>query len=257
MSDGPHGVRRVPDVNAMGAKSLPATCFPTASALAATWDVALLHEIGQALADEAIALEVDVLLGPGANMKRSPLCGRNFEYFSEDPYLAGELAAALIDGIQSKGVGTSLKHFAANNQETRRFTIDAAVDERDAARDLPARLRDGRQARPTVDSHVCLQPAQRRSTARSITKLLMEILKDEWGFEGLVVSDWGAVHDRVKALSGGLDLEMPGPKPRRVQESSTLCRTVSWTKRCWTKRSAASCGSLHWPRQHRREASST
>jgi beta-glucosidase len=104
MTDGPHGVRRVPDVNLLGAPSLPATCFPTASALAASWDTDLLHELGQALAEEAIALEVDLLLGPGVNMKRSPLCGRNFEYFAEDPYLAGELAVALINGIQSKGV---------------------------------------------------------------------------------------------------------------------------------------------------------
>ena len=130
VSDGPHGVRRVPDVNAIAVKSLPATCFPTASCLASTWDVDLIGKMGQALAEECIALNVDVLLGPGANMKRSPLGGRNFEYFSEDPYLAGEMAASIINGIQSKGVGTSLKHYAANNQEFQRFSISAEVDER-------------------------------------------------------------------------------------------------------------------------------
>ncbi|MCA9987903.1 MAG: glycoside hydrolase family 3 protein, partial [Anaerolineales bacterium] len=130
VSDGPHGVRRVPDVTQMGMESLPATCFPTASCLASTWDVDLIRALGEALAEECIALNVDVLLGPGANMKRSPLGGRNFEYFSEDPYLAGELAANYINGIQSKGVGTSLKHYAANNQEFQRFSISAEVDER-------------------------------------------------------------------------------------------------------------------------------
>ena len=130
VSDGPHGVRRVADVNALAIESLPATCFPTASCLASTWDVELIHSMGEALAEECIALNVDVLLGPGANMKRSPLGGRNFEYFSEDPYLAGEMAASMIHGIQSRGVGTSLKHYAANNQEFQRFSISAEVDER-------------------------------------------------------------------------------------------------------------------------------
>ena len=130
VSDGPHGVRRVSDLTAMTSQSLPATCFPTASSLACTWDVPLLREMGQALGEECVALNVDVLLGPGVNMKRSPLGGRNFEYFSEDPYLAGELAAGLVDGIQSQGVGTSLKHFAANNQEYQRFIINASIDER-------------------------------------------------------------------------------------------------------------------------------
>src|SRR5574339_1030668 len=149
MSDGPHGVRRVPDVNAIAIESLPATCFPTASCLASTWDVDLLREMGVALAEEAIALNVDVLLGPGNNMKRSPLGGRNFEYFSEDPYLAGEMAVSLINGIQSRGVGTSLKHFAANNQEFQRFSISAEVDERTLREIyLPAFEKAVKKARP-------------------------------------------------------------------------------------------------------------
>ena len=149
VSDGPHGVRRVADVHAMANESLPATCFPTASCLASTWDVDLIRKMGEALAEECIALNVDVLLGPGANMKRSPLGGRNFEYFSEDPYLAGEMAASLINGVQSKGVGTSLKHFAANNQEFQRFTISAEVDERTLREIyLPAFEKAVKQAKP-------------------------------------------------------------------------------------------------------------
>lgn len=216
MSDGPHGVRRVEDVHDIGAKSLPATCFPTASSLASTWDVDLLREMGNALAEECIALNVDVLLGPGNNMKRSPLCGRNFEYFSEDPYLAGELAASLINGIQSKGVGTSLKHYAANNQEFQRFTISAEVDERTLREIyLPAFEKAVKQAKPwTV---MCSYNKVNGTYASAHHHLLTEILKDEWGFEGLVVSDWGAVRDRVAALKGGLDLEMPGPQDRRVK----------------------------------------
>lgn len=217
VSDGPHGVRRQPDIHQMGAESLPATCFPTASALAATWDGGLIHELGAALAEECIAQHVDVVLGPGANMKRSPLNGRNFEYFSEDPYLAGELAAAYINGVQSKGVGTSLKHFAANNQEFQRFTINAEIDERTLREIyLPAFEKAVRQARPwTV---MCAYNKVNGAFASEHDYLLNRILKGEWGFEGLVVSDWGAVRDRVAALKGGLDWEMPGPQARRVQE---------------------------------------
>src|SRR5690349_6259130 len=216
VSDGPHGVRRVPDVHSMGMKSLPATCFPTASCTASTWDVDLLKQMGNALAEECIALNVDVLLGPGVNMKRSPLGGRNFEYFSEDPYLAGEMAASLINGIQSKGVGTSLKHYAANNQEFQRFSISAEVDERTLREIyLPAFEKAVKQAQPwTV---MCSYNKVNGTFASEHYHLLTEILKKEWGFEGLVVSDWGAVRDRVAALKGGLDLEMPGPQERRVQ----------------------------------------
>ncbi|MBI5296796.1 MAG: glycoside hydrolase family 3 C-terminal domain-containing protein [Chloroflexi bacterium] len=216
VSDGPHGVRRVPDVHSISQKSLPATCFPTASCLASTWDVDLLREMGNALAEECIALNVDVLLGPGANMKRSPLGGRNFEYFSEDPFLAGELAANFINGIQGRGVGTSLKHYAANNQEFQRFSISAEVDER-VLREiyLPAFEKAVKQAQPwTV---MCSYNKVNGTFASEHYHLLTEILKNEWGFEGLVVSDWGAVRDRVAALKGGLDWEMPGPQERRVK----------------------------------------
>ncbi|HAJ38870.1 MAG TPA: glycosyl hydrolase [Chloroflexi bacterium] len=216
VSDGPHGVRRVEDVNTLGAQSIPATCFPTAALLAATWNADLVYRMGQALASEANAIGVGVLLGPGVNMKRTPLCGRNFEYFSEDPYLAGELAASLIEGIQSGGVGASLKHFAANNQEHQRFSIDAVVDERTLREIyLPAFERAVKRAKPwTV---MCAYNKLNGEYCSEHYTLLTEILKQEWGFEGFVVSDWGAVHDRVKALRAGLDLEMPGPKPRRTQ----------------------------------------
>lgn len=215
-SDGPHGVRRQPDVHAVGEKSLPATCFPTYSCMASTWNVELMEEVGKALAEECIALNVDFLLGPGVNIKRSPLCGRNFEYFSEDPYLAGEMAVAMINGVQSKGVGTSIKHFAVNNQEFERFTISAEVDERTLREIyLPAFEKAVKQAKPwTV---MCSYNKINGTFASEHYGLLTEILKKEWGFEGLVVSDWGAVRDRVKALKGGLDLEMPGPKDYRVQ----------------------------------------
>lgn len=217
VSDGPHGVRRVADPDSLVSESLPATCFPTASAQASTWNVELVREIGEALGEESVALGVDVILGPGNNMKRTPLCGRNFEYYSEDPLLGGEMAAALIEGIQSKGVGTSLKHYAVNNQEYQRFIIDAQVDER-ALREiyLAGFERAVKQAQPwTV---MCAYNRVNGDYASEHTRLLTEILKDEWGFEGVVVSDWGAVHDRATSLAAGLDLEMPGPKPERVQQ---------------------------------------
>ncbi len=216
MTDGPHGVRLSPDMNSIGKTSLPATCFPTASCLASTWDRALIRQVGEALGEEARALGVGVLLGPGINMKRDPRCGRNFEYYSEDPFLAGELAASFIQGVQSQGVGTSLKHYAVNNQETERFRIDVDVDERTLREIyLPAFETAVKAGRPwTV---MCAYNKVNGAYCSEHRRLLTEILKQEWGFEGLVVSDWGAVHDRVKALQAGLDLEMPGPQPRRTQ----------------------------------------
>ncbi|MEZ4591997.1 MAG: glycoside hydrolase family 3 C-terminal domain-containing protein [Chloroflexota bacterium] len=214
MSDGPHGIRRVPDGH-LSSNSLPATCFPTASSLAATWDVDLLNTLGQALAEEAIALNTNLILGPGVNMKRSPLCGRNFEYFSEDPHLAGELAASLIDGIQSKGVGTALKHFAANNQEFERFSINAEVDER-TLREIYLAAFETAVTKAKPWGVMCAYNKINGTYASEHHQLLTQILKEEWGFAGFVVSDWGAVHDRVASLRAGLDLEMPGPKQARV-----------------------------------------
>ncbi len=216
INDGPHGVRRATDLHAFTLQTLPATCFPTASALASTWDVDLIHAMGQALGEECVALNVDVLLGPGINMKRTPLGGRNFEYFSEDPVLAGEMAASLINGIQSQGIGTSLKHFAVNNQEFERFSISAEVDERTLHEIyLTAFEIAVRKAQPW--SVMCAYNKINGIFCSENHQLLTDILKTEWGFEGFVVSDWGAVHDRVAALKAGLDLEMPGPRHRHVQ----------------------------------------
>ncbi len=224
VSDGPHGVRRVADVDSMGNQGLPATCFPTASCLAATWDTALIDRLGKALAEECIALNVDVLLGPGANMKRTPLGGRNFEYFSEDPYLAGEMAASFINGVQSKGVGTSLKHFAANNQETERMSISAEIDERTLREIYLAAFETAvKKAQPwTV---MCAYNKLNGTYCSEHHQLLVDLLKKEWGFEGFVVSDWGAVHERVASLQGGLDLEMPGPRQSRVQSVIAAVQT--------------------------------
>lgn len=216
VADGPHGVRKVADADSMAIGALPATCFPTASATASAWNPDLIREMGAAIAEEAIALGVDVVLGPGVNMKRTPVCGRNFEYFSEDPYLAGECAVAFVEGVQSRGVGTSLKHFAVNNLETRRMTVNAIVDER-ALREiyLPAFEAAVTRARPwTV---MCSYNRINGVHGSQNHRLLTEILKGEWGFDGFVVSDWGAVHDRVVSLAAGLDLEMPGPRDRRVR----------------------------------------
>ncbi|WRP17544.1 glycoside hydrolase family 3 C-terminal domain-containing protein [Carboxydochorda subterranea] len=221
VSDGPHGLRRPIEQADMIGRSIPATCFPTASALACSWDRDLLREVGEALGVEARALGVHVLLAPGVNMKRTPLCGRNFEYYSEDPYLAGELASAYVEGVQSTGVGTCLKHFAANNQESERLSISAEIPER-VLREiyLAAFERVVTQARPW--SVMCSYNRINGTYASQHRHLLTEILRDEWGFEGAVISDWGAVDDRVAGIEAGLDLEMPGPSPcndRRIVEA--------------------------------------
>ncbi|MEN1976241.1 aryl-beta-d-glycosidase [Cellulomonas sp. P4] len=210
VTDGPHGLRKQAEsADHLGlGSSVPATCFPPATALASTWDVDLIGRVGRALGVETRANAVGVLLGPGVNIKRSPLCGRNFEYFSEDPVLAGDLAAALVEGIQSQGVGTSLKHFAANNQESDRMRVSADVDERTLREIyLPAFERVVTRTQPwTV---MCSYNRVNGTYASQDPWLLTDLLRGEWGFEGLVVSDWGAVVDRVAAVAAGLDLEMP------------------------------------------------
>jgi beta-glucosidase len=208
--DGPHGLRKQPDQadHAGLGGSNPATCFPTACSLASSWNTDLVRRVGEALGRETQAEEVAVLLGPGVNIKRSPLCGRNFEYFSEDPYLSGVLGTAFVQGVQSQGVGTSLKHYAANNQETDRVRVSADVDERTLREIyLPAFERIVTEAQPwTV---MCSYNRLNGTHVSQHPWLLTTVLRDEWGFEGVVVSDWGAVHDRVAAVRAGLDLEMP------------------------------------------------
>jgi len=210
MADGPHGLRK--EMKKEGGnlwKSFPATCFPTASLLACSFDRDLLREIGKAIAGEAFNHEVSLVLGPGVNIKRSPLCGRNFEYFSEDPCLAGELGAAWVEGAQSGGVGACVKHYAANNQENKRFISNSCIDER-ALQEiyLEAFRRVVEQAKPyaVMTSYNMLN----NEYVGESEYLITDKLRGEWGFPGIVISDWGAVNDRVTALKAGLDLEMPG-----------------------------------------------
>ena len=210
LTDGPHGLRKKnPDSNKSSlSDAVPATCFPTAATTVCSWDEDLLYRMGEAMGEECLQEKVSVILGPGVNIKRSPLCGRNFEYFSEDPYLAGKMAAALIKGIQSKGVGTSLKHFAVNSQEKRRMTIDSVVDER-ALREtyLTAFEIAVKEGKPWT-----VMNAYNRLCGIYCSDneyLQTKILRDEWGFDGIVVTDWGAANDRVQGIKAGNDLEMP------------------------------------------------
>lgn len=206
-SDGPHGLR-ADDYSREDHKTMPAVCFPTAVTTASSFDRKMLREMGEELGKECLAYGVDVLLGPGVNMKRSPLCGRNFEYFSEDPYLAGELGVEFVNGVQSQGVGTSLKHYLANSQETRRFTTSSEMDERTMREIyLPAFEAVVKRAQPWTIMASYNKINGTYATANKLT--LDEILRKEWGFEGLVVSDWGATHDRIGAIIAGTDLTMP------------------------------------------------
>ncbi len=211
LTDGPHGLRKQReggDHLGLG-DSVPATCFPPAVGLGCSWDVELIGRVGEAIGAEAAIERVAVVLGPGVNIKRSPLCGRNFEYFSEDPVVSGALGAAMVKGIQAKGVGASLKHFAANNQEHDRMRVSADVDPR-PLREIYLRgfQRVVEEAHPwTV---MCSYNRINGVHASADPWLLTTVLREEWGFDGVVVSDWGAVSDRVSALAAGLDLEMPG-----------------------------------------------
>ena len=211
VTDGPHGLRKQADENdQIGLQdSIPATCFPTASALAATWNRELVYQVGEALGEECLEEKVGVILGPGVNIKRSPLCGRNFEYFSEDPYLTGEMAKSHINGVQSKGVGTSLKHFAVNNQEYRRMVIDAVVDER-ALREIYLAGYEIAVKESQPWTVMCAYNKVNGTYCAEHETLMTGILKEEWGHEGLVITDWGAMNDRMEGLKAGVELEMPG-----------------------------------------------
>jgi beta-glucosidase len=211
VSDGPHGLRKQRDEGDHAGinDSIQAVCFPPACALACSFDRALLRELGEAIGEEAQAEEVSIVLGPAINIKRSPLCGRNFEYFSEDPYLTGQLAAAQIQGLQSKNIGASLKHFAVNNQEYHRMVVSSELDERTLREIyLTAFEIAVKQAQPwTV---MCSYNQINGVYASENVTLLNDILRNEWGFEGYVMSDWGAVNNRVAGLMAGMNLEMPG-----------------------------------------------
>ena len=211
MSDGPHGVRcQKGEGDMLGVnESQPATCFPTAVTSGASWDAELLEQEGKAIGEEGLSYGVDVVLGPGVNIKRNPLCGRNFEYFSEDPFIAGAMGTAWVRGAQSAGAGASLKHFAANNQEYKRFNGNSQVDER-TLRELylPAFETVVRKAQP--ETVMCSYPRINGVHASDNEWLLTDVLRKDWGFDGLVVTDWGALCDRVAAMRAGCDLSMPG-----------------------------------------------
>ncbi|MEI6385557.1 MAG: glycoside hydrolase family 3 C-terminal domain-containing protein [Spirochaetota bacterium] len=214
LTDGPHGVRKIADVaqNSDFVGSVPTTAFPTASLSACSFDPELLEEMGRALAEESLRHGVGMLLGPGANIKRSPLCGRNFEYFSEDPLLSSALAAGWIRGLQERGVGASLKHFAVNNQERRRMTVDALVEERALREIYLASFEDAiKEANPA--SVMCAYNLVNGIRCSENPMLMRRILRDEWGYEGLVVTDWGASNDRALGIAAGIDLEMPEGAP--------------------------------------------
>lgn len=239
VADGPHGLRvQLGDGDHVGiGGSLPATCFPTASAIASSWNPTLVCSVGEALAQEARACNLSVILGPGINMKRSPLCGRNFEYFSEDPFLTGELAVAMVNGIQYKGIGTSVKHFAANNQESDRLRVDARVDERTLREIyLPAFERVVTAAQPwTV---MCAYNKVNGLSASENPWLLTTVLRQEWGFDGLVMSDWGAVYHRVPALEAGLELEMPPKLGRSPEQVAAAVRAGELSEELLDQRAA-------------------
>ena len=219
MSDGPHGLRKQPETADMLGinESVPATSFPTAVLSACSWDRDLLKKEGEAIAREAIDNGVSLVLGPGANIKRSPLCGRNFEYFSEDPYLSGNLAAAHISGIEKTGCGSSLKHFALNNQEYKRFSSDSLADERTMREIYLASFETAvKKGKPAT---VMSSYNKINGTYSSDNQwLLTDVLREEWGFDGLVVTDWGGMSDRIEGFKAGCDLMMPGGAAYMEQE---------------------------------------
>jgi beta-glucosidase len=217
MSDGPHGLRKQyeskDNLGVFG--SIPATCFPTASLVACSFDKKLLNHMGHLIANEAKANEVNIVLGPGINMKRTPLCGRNFEYYSEDPYLAGELGSSFVLGVENQGIGTSVKHFFANNQEKNRFFINSVVDER-ALREIYLKAFE----RVVKNNPATVMASYNKINGYYATEhpYLQKILRKEWGYYGVVVSDWGAVHNRINSVKASTDLEMPSSYGHRTKE---------------------------------------
>ena len=227
-------------------KSVPATCFPTASLSACSFDPELLAEEGRTIAKEAFSEDVAVLLGPGACLKKNPLCGRNFEYFSEDPYLAGKLAAGFISGVQSEGVGTSLKHFACNNQETKRFSSDSILDER-TLREMYLTAFEIAVKEGKPSTVMCSYNKINGVYSSDNKRLLTDILRDEWGFDGMVVTDWGAIHDRSAAFLAGCDLMMPGGSSYGEKKALRQVRSGSLPEEAVDKcAERVTAAALHW-----------
>ncbi|MBR1829389.1 MAG: glycoside hydrolase family 3 protein, partial [Atopobiaceae bacterium] len=225
-SDGPHGMRHQGEgANHLGiGGSDPATCFPTAVTVANSWDPSLGERLGEALGEEAATMGVNCVLGPGLNIKRSPLCGRNFEYFSEDPYLAGKMAAGYVRGIQSQGVSACPKHFAVNSQETRRQASDSVVDER-TMRELYLTGFEIAVKESAPKLIMTSYNLVNGTYANENEYLLKDILRDEWGYEGSVVTDWGGSNDHVAGVRAGSTFEMPGPVPDAVLELAAAVRS--------------------------------
>ena len=233
MCDGPHGLRKQEDAaDMLGVnKSRPATCFPAEVTSAGSWNPELLTEIGAAIGEEAKEQGVGLVLGPGANLKRNPLCGRNFEYFSEDPYLAGKLAAGFIRGAEAQGVGTSLKHFAANSQELSRFTSDSVMDGR-TLRELYLTAFEIAVKEGKPSTVMCAYPKLNGTHCSDHKELLTDILRTEWGFDGMVVTDWGAMNDRIEGFRAGCDLNMPGGSDYMEKEVLQAVKDGTLPERC-------------------------
>lgn len=233
MCDGLHGLRKQEDVaDMLGVnESRKATCFPAEVTTAGSWDPELLTEIGTAIGEEAKEQGVGLVLGPGANLKRNPLCGRNFEYFSEDPYLAGKLAAGFIRGVEAQGIGTSLKHFAANSQELSRFTSDSVLDER-TLRELYLTAFEIAVKEGKPSTVMCAYPKLNGVHCSDNKRLLTDILRTEWGFSGMVVTDWGAMNDRIEGFRAGCDLNMPGGSDYMEKEVLQAVRNGSLPVSC-------------------------
>ncbi len=233
MCDGPHGLRKQEDVaDMLGVnESRKATCFPAEVTTAGSWDPELLAEIGAAIGEEAKEQGVGLVLGPGANLKRNPLCGRNFEYFSEDPYLAGKLAAGFIRGAEAQGIGTSLKHFAANSQEKSRFTSNSVLDDR-TLRELYLTAFEIAVKEGKPSTVMCAYPKLNGVHCSDNKRVLTDILRTEWGFNGMVVTDWGAMNDRIEGFRAGCDLNLHGGSEYMEKKALAAVRAGTLPERC-------------------------
>ena len=233
MCDGPHGLRKQENAaDMLGVNnSRPATCFPAEVTTAGSWDPELLEQISAAIGEEANGQGVGLVLGPGANLKRNPLCGRNFEYFSEDPYLAGKLAAGFIRGVEAQGIGASLKHFAANSQELSRFTSDSVMDDR-TLRELYLTAFEIAMKEGNPSTVMCAYPKLNGTHCSDHKKLLTDILRAEWSFDGMVVTDWGAMNDRIEGFRAGCDLNMPGGSDYMEKEVLAAVKAGTLPEHC-------------------------